>query len=151
MVYLAGQRSKQMFGESISKATLQQGELSPFISPLERPHLTVARRESSTHKHPRLFPTHYFHQITKGNLSSLIYGCCLLLRTLSGAWSSQLKMQLSCQSPANLMEKLLVCFLSCLSQRYTRDTRRAASPGWDLPSQRTQRAKDKGKLYTRSS
>lgn len=53
MVYLAGQRSKQMFGESISKATLQQGELSPLISPLERPCLTAVRREASTHEHPK--------------------------------------------------------------------------------------------------
>lgn len=42
-----------MFGESISKATLQQGELSPLISPLERPCLTAVRREASTHEHPK--------------------------------------------------------------------------------------------------
>lgn len=62
MVYLAGQCSKQMFGESISKATLQKGELSSLISPSERPHLTALRREASTHEHPKatlhtLFPS----------------------------------------------------------------------------------------------
>lgn len=62
MVYLARQRSKQMFGESISKATLQKGELSSLISPSERPCLTVVRREASTHEHPKatlhtLFPS----------------------------------------------------------------------------------------------
>lgn len=117
----------------VLKAALQQGELSPLISPMESSRLALVKREAGTQECPKVIPpnpenSQYFHQITEGNLKSLIYVCCLLLPRLSRAWSSQLKTQSSHQSPGKLMEKPLGCFPPCLSQSYA-EMQTWAQPG----------------------